>query len=100
MRTYNLGKGWKKVNKFTNLTTLKEKHCPRRFWPSLKPCPHFGRHTLGIGKAVEHLVASLPPKERACILLKDVFDYSLEEIAELVDSTVGGRQGSTAAGPN
>jgi RNA polymerase sigma-70 factor (ECF subfamily) len=46
--------------------------------------------TLGIGKAVEHLVASLPPKERACILLKDVFDYSLEEIAELVDTTVGG----------
>jgi len=46
--------------------------------------------TLGIGKAVEHLVASLPPKERACVLLKDVFDYSLEEIAELVGSTVGG----------
>jgi len=45
---------------------------------------------LGIGKAVEQLVASLPPKERACILLKDVFDYSLEEIAELVDSTIGG----------
>ena len=44
----------------------------------------------GIGKAVEHLVASLPPKERACVLLKDVFDYSLEEVAELVDSTVGG----------
>jgi len=47
-------------------------------------------NTLGIGKAVEHLVASLPPKERACVLLKDVFDYSLDEIAELVDSTVGG----------
>lgn len=46
--------------------------------------------TLGVGKAVEQLVALLPPKERACILLKDVFDYSLEEIAELVDSTVGG----------
>ena len=45
---------------------------------------------LGLGKAVEHLVMSLPPKERACVLLKDVFDYSLEEIAELVDSTVGG----------
>src|SRR5499427_10661624 len=45
---------------------------------------------LGVGQAVEHLVTSLPPKERACILLKDVFDYSLEEIAELVDSTVGG----------
>src|SRR2546428_1200377 len=46
--------------------------------------------TLGIGKAVEQLVATLPPKERACVLLKDVFEYSLEEIAELVDSTVGG----------
>jgi len=45
--------------------------------------------TLEIGEAVEHLVASLPPKERACVLLKDVLDYSLEEIAELVDSTVG-----------
>jgi RNA polymerase sigma-70 factor (ECF subfamily) len=45
---------------------------------------------LGIGKAVEHLVLTLPPKERACVLLKDVFDYTLEEIAELVESTVGG----------
>ena len=45
---------------------------------------------FGTGKAVEHLVLTLPPKERACVLLKDVFDYSLEEIAELVDSTVGG----------
>ena len=45
---------------------------------------------LGTGKAVEHLVLTLPPKERACVLLEDVFDYSLEEIAELVGSTVGG----------
>ena len=45
---------------------------------------------LGIGRAVEHLVLTLPPKERACVLLKDIFDYSLEEIAEMVDSTVGG----------
>src|SRR5262249_17969093 len=43
-----------------------------------------------LGRAVEHLVLALPPKERACVLLKDVFDYSLEEIAELVDSTVCG----------
>jgi RNA polymerase sigma-70 factor, ECF subfamily len=40
--------------------------------------------------AIEHLVAILPPKERAAILLKDVFEYSLEEIAEIVESTVGG----------
>src|SRR5262249_26591998 len=45
---------------------------------------------LSVGRAVEHLVINLPPKERACVLLKDVFDYSLEEIAELADSTVGG----------
>lgn len=46
--------------------------------------------SVGVGRAVERLVLHLPPKERACVLLKDVLDYSLEEIAELVDSTVGG----------
>jgi RNA polymerase sigma-70 factor, ECF subfamily len=45
---------------------------------------------LGVGRAIEQLVISLPPKERACVLLKDVFEYSLEEISELVGSTVGG----------
>ena len=53
---------------------------------------------LGLGQALEHLVASLPPKERACVLLKDVFDYSLEEIAELVDSTVGGVKAALSRG--
>jgi RNA polymerase sigma-70 factor (ECF subfamily) len=43
-----------------------------------------------VDRAVERLVLNLPPKERACVLLKDVFDYSLDEIADLVDSTVGG----------
>jgi RNA polymerase sigma-70 factor (ECF subfamily) len=43
-----------------------------------------------VDRAVERLVVNLPPKERACVLLKDVFDYSLEEIADLVESTVGG----------
>jgi len=44
---------------------------------------------LIVGPAIERLVAALPPKERACVLLKDVFDYSLEEISELVGSSVG-----------
>src|SRR5216117_3820658 len=44
----------------------------------------------GIERAIERLVLTLPPKERASVLLKEVLDYSLEEIAELVDSTVGG----------
>lgn len=43
-----------------------------------------------LGRAVEHLVVTLPPLERACVLLKDVLDHSLEEIAELVGSTLGG----------
>jgi RNA polymerase sigma-70 factor (ECF subfamily) len=56
---------------------------------------------LGIGRAVEQLVMSLPPKERACVLLKDVFDYTLEEIAELVGSTVGAvKADSTGADRN
>jgi RNA polymerase sigma-70 factor (ECF subfamily) len=45
---------------------------------------------LEVGRAVELLVATLPPMERACVLLKDVFDYPLEEIADTVGSTVGG----------
>lgn len=43
-----------------------------------------------LGRAVEHLVFALPPMERACVLLKDVFDYSIEETSELVDSSIGG----------
>jgi RNA polymerase sigma-70 factor, ECF subfamily len=43
-----------------------------------------------LGRAVERLVRQLPPKERACVLLKDVFDYTIEEVADLVDSTPGG----------
>src|SRR6476659_1871199 len=52
-------------------------------WPIDPPGP-------ALGRAVEHLVLTLPPMERACVLLKDVLDHSLEEIAELVGSTVGG----------
>ena len=53
----------------------------------IEPAEPFGPTA---GPAIEHLVLNLPPKERACVLLKDVFEYSLEEIAGLVDSTVGG----------
>jgi RNA polymerase sigma-70 factor, ECF subfamily len=54
---------------------------------SVPPAEPLGQ---SLGRAVERLVINLPPKERACVLLKDVFDYSLEEIAELVASTIGG----------
>jgi RNA polymerase sigma-70 factor, ECF subfamily len=36
------------------------------------------------------LVGELPPKERAAVLLKDVLQYRLAEVAEVVDSTIGG----------
>ena len=51
-----------------------------------------------VDRAVERLVVSLPPKERACVLLKDVFDYSLDEIADLVESTVGGVKAALSRG--
>ena len=51
-----------------------------------------------LDRAVEHMVLALPPKERACVLLKDVLDYSLEEIADLVDSTVGGVKAALSRG--
>jgi RNA polymerase sigma-70 factor (ECF subfamily) len=52
----------------------------------------------GADRAMERLVIHLPPKERACVLLKDVFDHSLEEIADLVGSTVGGVKAALSRG--
>ena len=52
----------------------------------VEPAQTYG---LALGSAVEYLVLSLPPRERACVLLKDVFEYSLEEIAGLIGGTLG-----------
>ncbi len=43
-----------------------------------------------IDEALAALVNELPPKERASVLLKDVLDYPIEEVADIADSTVGG----------
>ena len=43
-----------------------------------------------VDDALVYLVSELPPMERACVLLKDVLDYRLAEIADIVDSTLGG----------
>jgi RNA polymerase sigma-70 factor, ECF subfamily len=43
-----------------------------------------------ISEALSALVGELPPKERAAVLLKDVLQYRLTEVAEVVESTVGG----------
>jgi RNA polymerase sigma-70 factor, ECF subfamily len=52
----------------------------------------------GTARAMERLVIHLPPKERASVLLKDIFDHSLEEIADLVDSSVGGVKSALSRG--
>jgi RNA polymerase sigma-70 factor (ECF subfamily) len=36
------------------------------------------------------VVLDLPPRERAAVILKDVLDYSLAEIAEILETSVGG----------
>jgi RNA polymerase sigma-70 factor (ECF subfamily) len=41
-------------------------------------------------EAAGTLLVKLSPQERAAVVLKDVFDFSLEEIAEALGSTVGG----------
>jgi len=43
-------------------------------------------------------VIHLPPMERACVLLKDVLDYTLLEIADLVGSTEGGVKAALSRG--
>jgi RNA polymerase sigma-70 factor, ECF subfamily len=43
-----------------------------------------------IDDALITLVGALPPMERASVLLKDVLGYSLAEVADIADSTVGG----------
>jgi RNA polymerase sigma-70 factor, ECF subfamily len=45
--------------------------------------------TESIGETVAPLLGRLPPMERAAVILKDLLQYRLEEIAEIVDSTVG-----------
>jgi RNA polymerase sigma-70 factor (ECF subfamily) len=41
-------------------------------------------------EAVAVLLAHPAPQERAAVMLKDVFDFTLEEIAEILSTTVGG----------
>jgi RNA polymerase sigma-70 factor (ECF subfamily) len=43
-----------------------------------------------IDEPLAMFVGTLPPKERAAVLLKDVLDYHLDEVAEIIESTVGG----------
>ena len=44
---------------------------------------------LDVESALRQLLHLLPPRERACVVLKDVFSYSLAEIAGMLETTPG-----------
>jgi RNA polymerase sigma-70 factor (ECF subfamily) len=44
---------------------------------------------LRTGEAASRLIAGASPQERAALVLKDVFDFKLEEIAEMLTTTPG-----------
>ncbi len=46
-------------------------------------------HRQQATRALEHLVTELPPRERSCVVLKDVLDLSLDEVAASVGCTRG-----------
>ena len=45
--------------------------------------------TMEVRDALDELATLLPPQERAALILKDVFDLSLSEIAAMLETTVG-----------
>ncbi|WP_064684270.1 RNA polymerase sigma factor [Rhizobium bangladeshense] len=65
-----------------NFVELDEANAPAVLPPEI---PAFGTTN-----AIDRLVRTLPPMERACVLLKDVLDLSLEEAAGVVGNSVGG----------
>lgn len=48
-----------------------------------------GADPVQVGEALEEVLTVLPPQERAAVVLKDVFDYPLADIAGMVGSTIG-----------
>ncbi|WAP53133.1 RNA polymerase sigma factor [Arthrobacter sp. ATA002] len=44
---------------------------------------------LAVESALRRLLHLLPPRERACVVLKDVFSYPLAEIAGMLETTQG-----------
>lgn len=54
--------------------------------------------TMEIRAALQTMLIHLPPRERVSLLLKDVFDYSLEEIAIITETTVGAVKSALSRG--
>ena len=81
----------------TFCVTVVQEEKPWQMLPRPKLRCQLSLRFWGFVKAVEHLVVTLPPKERACVLLKDVFDYTLEEIAGARRIDCGWGQGCAEA---
>ncbi|HEV8245007.1 MAG TPA: sigma factor-like helix-turn-helix DNA-binding protein [Polyangiaceae bacterium] len=71
----------------SNLWVNQLKH--RRETLTATPEPILNPDPRGAREAAGSLVARLAPQERAAVVLKEVFDFSLEEIAEALSTTVG-----------
>ena len=70
------------IDKFRGLREVASADFPELVQPELA-------QPYEIRDAARQLLTHLPPMERATVLLKDVFDFSLEETARALDVTVG-----------
>lgn len=57
--------------------------------PEEFPIPSNPEQSIEIRDAAKQLMLLLPPQERAAVVLKDVFDFRIEEIAVILQTTEG-----------
>lgn len=55
----------------------------------LEMASHVSPSAQGLREAAGTLLVHLSPQERAAVVLKDVFDFSLDEVAEVLSTSVG-----------
>lgn len=61
----------------------------RRPRPTLEPVSNTSSPPIELRGAAGTLLVQLAPQERAAVVLKDAFDFSLEEVAGILGTTVG-----------
>ena len=61
----------------------------RRPRPAIEPAPNASSPPLELRDAAGTLLVQLAPQERAAVVLKDAFDFSLDEVAGILGTTVG-----------